>query len=89
MLPQVLFAGAIVPVPHMVLPGRVISYGMTDRWAFESLGRLLPFGTTGGDPALLRYAGALHGPAAVGWAVLAATATVLTGATVVVLRRRS
>jgi hypothetical protein len=40
--PQVLFAGAIVPVPQMALPGRAISLGMATRWAFEALGRILP-----------------------------------------------
>jgi ABC-type multidrug transport system permease subunit len=37
--PQVLFAGAILPVSAMVLAGRWISYLMPDRWAFDALGR--------------------------------------------------
>ncbi len=36
--PQVLFSGAFVPVPRMPLPGEVISWAMTNRWAFEALG---------------------------------------------------
>jgi hypothetical protein len=36
---QVLFAGAIVPVPDMAGPGQVMSAGLANRWAFESLGR--------------------------------------------------
>ena len=39
--PQVLFAGAIVPVPDMAAPGQAMSLGLANRWAFESLGRAL------------------------------------------------
>ena len=37
--PQVLFAGAVVPVAEMAGAGRVISAAMANRWAFEALGR--------------------------------------------------
>jgi ABC-type multidrug transport system ATPase subunit len=37
--PQVLFAGAILPVPLMAPVGRWLSYGMSNRWTFEALGR--------------------------------------------------
>ena len=40
--PQVLFAGAVVPVAAMAAPGRFMSFGMANRWAFESLGRVDP-----------------------------------------------
>ncbi|MBO3746851.1 ATP-binding cassette domain-containing protein [Streptosporangiaceae bacterium NEAU-GS5] len=43
--PQVLFVGAILPVPVMAVAGRAISYAMTNRWAFEGLGGSL--GVTG------------------------------------------
>lgn len=36
--PQVLFAGAILPLSAMVLAGRWLSYLMADRWAFGALG---------------------------------------------------
>ena len=72
--PQVLFAGAIVPVPEMAAPGRAMSYGLANRWAFESLGRAL---------------GLFAGRPAVGWAVLAGFVVVLLGATVAVLARRA
>ena len=39
--PQVLFVGAILPVPTMAVVGRWISYAMTNRWAFEALGHSL------------------------------------------------
>jgi ABC-2 family transporter len=39
--PQVLFVGAILPVPAMAAVGRWISYAMANRWAFEALGHSL------------------------------------------------
>jgi ABC transport system ATP-binding/permease protein len=39
--PQVLFAGAMVPVDVMTSGGRAISEVMSNRWAFEALGRVL------------------------------------------------
>jgi hypothetical protein len=86
--PQVLFAGAIVPVPQMALVGRAISYGMTTRWAFEALGRILPLDPSAG-PALTPFASAFTGSAVAGWLLMAATAGAMTAATVAVLRRRS
>ena len=37
--PQVLFGGAIVPVDEMATPGRLMSFGLSNRHAFEALGR--------------------------------------------------
>jgi ABC-type multidrug transport system ATPase subunit len=87
--PQVLFAGAIVPVHQMALPGRVISLAMANRWAFEALGRILPIEATTDGPVPIAYSGAFSGSALTGWLVLAATATALTGVTVALLGRRS
>jgi ABC-type multidrug transport system ATPase subunit len=36
--PQVLFVGAILPVPLMAPVGRWLSYAMSNRWSFEALG---------------------------------------------------
>ena len=54
--PQVLFVGAFLPVPVMALPGRALSYLMSNRWAFDALG------TTAGLPALWRDGGSPLGP---------------------------
>ncbi|MFP5255833.1 MAG: ATP-binding cassette domain-containing protein [Acidimicrobiia bacterium] len=35
--PQVLFAGAVVPVPAMPLLGRAVSHGLVNRWGFDAL----------------------------------------------------
>jgi len=84
--PQVLFAGAIVPVPDMAGPGQVMSVGLANRWAFESLGRalrldqLVPLGS--------QHA-AFTGTPVVGWTVLAAFTVALLAATVAVVARRA
>ena len=87
--PQVLFAGAVVPVAAMAAPGRAISTGMTNRWAFESLGRVLRLDALGARvPALAAYRGAFVGSPATPWAILVACTVVCTLATVSVLHRR-
>jgi ABC-2 family transporter len=35
--PAVLFSGAMLPVGSMATPGKLISAGMSDRWAFEAI----------------------------------------------------
>jgi ABC-type multidrug transport system ATPase subunit len=87
--PQVLFAGAIVPVPQMALPGRLISFAMANRWGFEALGRVLPLDPGTGTPTVAAYADAFSGPALTGLLVLLTSAAVLLAATVRVLQRRS
>src|SRR5204863_9393847 len=69
--PQVLFAGAIVPVPQMALPGRLISFGMANRWGFEALGRALPLDAATAGPTAAAYTSAFGGAAVMGWLVLA------------------
>jgi hypothetical protein len=87
--PQVLFGGAVVPVADMAVPGQLVSVGMTNRWAFESLGRSLHLEALANElPTVAAYGNAFGGPAASGWAVLAGSALVLTVATMWVLHRR-
>jgi ABC transport system ATP-binding/permease protein len=87
--PQVLFAGAVVPVVEMAAPGRAISFGMANRWAFESLGRGLHIDTAGSGPAIPTYTDAFTGSAFTGGAVLAALGVVFAVATVGVLAART
>ncbi|MEM7140681.1 MAG: ATP-binding cassette domain-containing protein [Actinomycetota bacterium] len=88
--PQVLFAGAVVPVSEMGWLGEAMSLPLAVRWGFEPVGRILDLG-----PAAAREAGtagfveAFTGSAAVGWLVLAALATASFAATVRTLRRRT
>jgi ABC-type multidrug transport system ATPase subunit len=84
--PQVLFAGAIVPVPQMASPGRIISAAMANRWAFESLGRVLPLDAHAAGSGIAPYQQAFTGGAARGWLVLAASAAAFVTATIRVLR---
>lgn len=87
--PQVLFAGAVVPVGDMAVPGRVMSAGMTNRWAFESLGRGLRLDALAARlPGVVPYRDAFGGSPAIGWAVLTASALAFTVATVCVLHWR-
>ncbi|MFD8501594.1 ATP-binding cassette domain-containing protein [Streptomyces sp. NPDC003328] len=93
--PQVLFSGAFVPVPRMPLPGEVISWAMTNRWAFEALGSgvgLEPLWRRGasplGPPLLRSYGDTFAHPAARGWLVLAGFALLLLGVTWAVLARK-
>ena len=87
--PQVLFAGAVVPVAAMAAPGRFMSAGLSNRWAFESLGRALRLDTLGARlPQVAAYHDAFTGSPVFGWAVLLACALAFTVATVLVLQWR-
>ncbi|MGI5201560.1 ATP-binding cassette domain-containing protein [Spirillospora sp. CA-108201] len=93
--PQVLFVGAILPVPVMAAPGRWLSCAMSNRWAFEGLGHSLGverLWATGrsplGPPLLDSYGDTFSRAPAVDWAVLGGfTALFLVGACLVLTRR--
>jgi ABC-type multidrug transport system ATPase subunit/ABC-type multidrug transport system permease subunit len=94
--PQVLFVGAILPVPVMAPVGRWISFAMSDRWAFEGLGHslgLVVLWVSGasplGRPLLASYGNTFGRPVATDWAILAGFAVVLLAATCLVVRRRT
>ncbi|OBF92111.1 ABC transporter ATP-binding protein [Mycobacterium sp. 852002-51163_SCH5372311] len=88
--PQVLFGGAIVPVDQMATPGRLMSLVLSNRHAFDALGRHLNLDRyTGTLPAMSAYRETFHGGAAGSLIALASFAVVLTLATVWVLDRRS
>ena len=88
--PQVLFAGAVVPVAAMAAPGRWLSLGLANRYSFEALGRALGLGQlTSTLPAMRAYGDTFSGTAAYRWLVLAGFAGVFALATVWVLRHRS
>ena len=88
--PQVLFAGAVVPVAAMAAPGRWLSLGLANRYSFEALGRSLGLGQlTSTLPAMRAYGDTFSGTAAYRWLVLAGFAVVFALATVWVLRHRS
>src|SRR5262252_9513206 len=88
--PQVLFAGAVVPVATMAAPGRWLSLGLANRYSFEALGRALGLDQlTSTLPAMRAYGDTFSGTAAYRWLVLTGFAGVFALATVWVLRRRS
>jgi ABC-type multidrug transport system ATPase subunit len=88
--PQVLFGGAIVPVHDMATPGRLMSFGLANRHAFEALGRDLDlYRFTTSVPAMSAYRDTFSGGTAANLIALAMFAVILTVATVWVLHRRS
>ena len=88
--PQVLFGGAIVPIDEMATPGRLMSFGLSNRHAFEALGRDLDLDRyTATLPAMSAYRDTFHGGTGASLIALASFAIVLTLATVWVLDRRS
>ncbi|PJE17589.1 MAG: ABC transporter ATP-binding protein [Mycobacterium sp.] len=88
--PQVLFGGAIVPVDKMALPGRLMSFGLSNRHAFEALGRDLNLDRfTNTLPAMSAYRETFSGGTTGSLIALGSFAVALTLATVWVLDRRS
>ncbi|WP_242909884.1 ABC transporter ATP-binding protein/permease [Actinomadura terrae] len=94
--PQVLFVGAILPVPVMAAPGRWLSHAMSNRWAFEGLGhslgveRLWGSGRSPlGPPLLASYGDSFSRPVVVDWALLAGFAALFLAAACLVLSRRA
>jgi ABC-type multidrug transport system ATPase subunit/ABC-type multidrug transport system permease subunit len=88
--PQVLFGGAIVPVDQMATPGRLMSLVLSNRHAFEALGRDLDLDRyTATLPAMSAYRETFHGGTGAALLALASFTAALTLATVWVLDRRS
>jgi ABC-type multidrug transport system ATPase subunit len=93
--PQVLFSGAFVPVPQMGVVGSAVSWAMTNRWAYEALGRgigldaLWAHGSSPlGPPLLASYGATFSGSAGGGWAWLGGFAVLFLAAAWLVLARR-
>ena len=93
--PQVLFSGAFVPVPQMGIVGAALSWAMTNRWAYEALGRgiglagLWAHGSSPlGPPLLASYGGTFQGSAGEGWAWLGGFSVLFLAAAWWVLARK-
>jgi ABC transport system ATP-binding/permease protein len=88
--PQVLFGGAIVPVDQMAAPGRLMSLVLSNRHAFDALGRDLGLDRyTSTLPAMSPYRDTFQGGTAARLIALASLAVALTLATAWILDRRS
>jgi hypothetical protein len=94
--PQVLFSGAILPVPIMAFIGKAISVFMSDRWSFESLGHsaslnaLFAHGASPlGPPLLAQYGDTFSRPEVETWLIMTAFTVIFLAATCVVLQRKS
>ncbi|MGC4810994.1 ATP-binding cassette domain-containing protein [Micromonospora sp. DT228] len=93
--PQVLFVGAILPVPAMAVGGQWLSLAMSNRWAFEGLGHTAGVerlwrdgGSPLGPPLLATYGDSFSRPVWVNWLVLGGFAVLFLGAAWAVLARR-
>ncbi|MGC5286387.1 ATP-binding cassette domain-containing protein [Micromonospora sp. DT231] len=93
--PQVLFVGAILPVPAMAVGGQWLSFAMSNRWAFEGLGHTAGVerlwrdgGSPLGPPLLATYGDSFSRPVWVNWLVLGGFTVLFLGAAWAVLARR-
>jgi ABC-type multidrug transport system ATPase subunit len=94
--PQVLFVGAILPIPTMAVVGRWISYAMTNRWAFEALGHSLGVATLWGNgrsplgpPLLASYGTTFSRPVAADWLILGGFTVGFLAATIAIVARKT
>lgn len=88
--PQVLFGGAIVPVDQMATPGRLMSLVLSNRHAFDALGRDLRLDRYSATlPAMSAYRETFQGGNVVSLLALASLAVAVTLATIWLLDRRS
>jgi len=86
--PQVLFAGAMVPVDVMTSGGRFISEAMSNRWAFEAIGRMLELDDRFSVDQLGAWEPAFQGDASVQLAALSAMIVACAVGTIATLSRR-
>jgi len=94
--PQVLFVGAILPVPAMAVVGKWISYAMTNRWAFEALGHSLGVAALWangrsalGPPLLASYGTTFTRPVTVDWLILGGFTVAFLAATIAIVLRKT
>src|SRR5215212_3379321 len=93
--PAVLFSGAILPVPLMPAVGKVISYPMPTRWAFEGLthdlglNRLFAEGGSDlGPPLLAQYGDSFSQAVWIDWAIMGGMLALLLAGACGVLARK-
>ena len=93
--PQVLFVGAILPVPQLAPVGRAVSYAMSNRWAFEALGHSAGVealwrdgGSPLGPPLLATYGDSFSRAVWQDWLLLAGFGVLFLMGTYLVLRRK-
>ncbi len=94
--PQVLFSGAILPVPIMAVVGKALSYPMSNRWTFEGLGHAVDLNgrwASGasplGPPLLASYGDTFSRAVPVDWTILAGFTIAFLGWAWLLLARRT
>ncbi|MET3426178.1 ABC-type multidrug transport system ATPase subunit/ABC-type transport system involved in multi-copper enzyme maturation permease subunit [Actinoplanes tereljensis] len=93
--PQVLFVGAILPVPVMAPVGRALSFAMSNRWSFEALGHSAGLetlwrdgGSPLGPPLLATYGDSFARAPWQNWLILGGMTLLFLAGAVLVLRLR-
>lgn len=92
LIPQLIFAGALVPLSRMYLAGEVLAHGMISKWALELTGSVVDLGerfrsqysTTVGESYAVMFDGAQW----VSWAVLGAFTAGMMLATIIIQRKK-
>jgi ABC-type multidrug transport system ATPase subunit/ABC-type multidrug transport system permease subunit len=92
LIPQLIFAGALVPLERMLAPAKVLSQLMISKWALELAGSITDlaprfeaqFPPDFADP----YRSAFEGVSWVPWVVIIGFTVVMLGATVLVQKRK-
>ena len=88
--PQILFAGAVVPVSEMGWFPKVMSLPLAVRWAFEPLGRILDLGPQAAEQAgTAGFEAAFTGTPYLGWGILASLISLGFAATSRTLNKRT
>jgi ABC-type multidrug transport system permease subunit len=94
--PQVLFSGAILPVPVMAGAGKALSWTATDKYAFNALGKSVDINSRFADSAsplgpslLAQYGGTFSGSVMPDWAIMGGVTILLLALTCWVLSRKS
>lgn len=88
--PQVLFAGAVVPVSAMGWLAEAMSMPLAVRWGFEPLGRILDVApAAAGEKATAGFVETFNGSPTTGWIVLMVLVLMGSAATINTLRKRT
>ena len=92
LIPQLIFAGALVPVDRMLVPAKVLSQLMISKWALQLTGRLAHLDTLFApqfpDAFARPYENGFDVPGWLPWAVLSAFVVLMLAATIVVQKRK-
>jgi hypothetical protein len=92
LIPQLIFAGALVPIERMLVPAKVLSQAMISKWALQLTGSLSDLGPLFAAQFPESFAGPYEDlfdvPGWLPWAVLGGFVVGMLGATILVQKRK-